>query len=347
MSRRPRLKPVIRTPSSKQALAGFEPAENAQDAEWVEEALRGGDFGKVSGVAPLDFEACVAILHPAQRCICTADNLKDFQAGLEQPVPVRWSDVAVATVPVIYGRASQRVLGMSMSRRTQCRRLRDGGWLVEPVGGDGDLTPLIRIGDIWMGGPDEGSLPPDLARPLVGLLEGATATPDSCWFGLWEGFGFLSEAARAGASIAAQHRRWLLYRGAVEQLTNSFDSWPQSANLVWPEDRSWCLATEIDAECTLIGGSRKLISAIYAEPSLEVQAVCPEDRLPRLGDVLVPVVDRPPHLTLPPAFEAREYQHPFNRAHGLKVLKRGPRVRALRLWLRVIRSIHIKRKGKD
>lgn len=311
-------------------MAEFETAKNARDAQWVQEALRRGDFGRVSGVVPLDFEACVAILHPAQKYVCTADNLEGIRAGTEQPVPVRWSDVAATSVPVIYGSASQRVLGIPLSRPTQYRRLRDGGWIVEPIGGDNGLTPLIRIGDTWIDGPEEGSLSPDLALPLVGLLRTATNTPAACWFGLWEGFGFLSEAQRAGVSIAAQHRRWLLYRGAVEQLTNSFDSWPQSANLVWPEDRSWCLATEIDAQCTLIAGSGELISAIHDEPSLEVQAASPGDRLPNLDDVLSPVVQPPPNLTLTPAFESRTYR-----------ARRGGRYRQAlqgwRIWLGEIR----------
>ena len=330
-------------------MAEFESAENAQDAEWVEEALRHGDFGRISGVVPLDFEACVVILHPARRCVCTADNLKRLQAGLEQPVLVQWSDVAVASIPVIYGSDSQRVLGIPMSRPTQYRRLRDGGWIVERIGGDNGLTPLIRIGDTWIEGPEEGSVPPDLALPLVGLLRAATTTPDSCWFGLWDGFGFLSEAERSGASIAAQHRRWLLYRGAAEQLTNSFDSWTQSANLVWPEDRSWCLATEIDAECTVIAGSAKLISAIHDEPGLEVQAASPEDRLPHLGDVLAPVVEPPPDLKLPPAFESRDYQHPFNQHRALRDGRHMQALRGWSVWLGEIRrSIHIAwRKGRD
>ncbi len=347
-------------------MVEFETAKNARDARWVQEALRRGDFGRISGVVPLDFEACVAILHPARKCICTADNLEGIRAGTEQPLPVRWSDVAATSVPVIYGSASQRVLGIPMSRPTQYRRLHDGGWIVEPIGGDNDLIPLIRIGDTWIDGPEEGSFSPDLALPLVGLLRTATNTPAACWFGLWDGFGFLSEAQRAGVSIAAPHRRWLLYRGAVEQLTNSFHShgstpkatgqmpaltnasavgeappaegsWSQSANLVWPEDRSWCLATEIDAQCTLIAGSGELISAIHDEPGLEVQAVSPDDRLPHLGNVLSPVVQPPPNLTLPPAFESRKYR-----------ARRGGRYRMAlqgwRIWLwEIRRSIRMAR----
>ena len=331
-------------------MAGFEPAKSARNAEWVQEALRRGRFGRVSGVVPSDFEACVAVCHPARRCVCTVDNLRDFQAGWEPSEPVRWSDVAVATIPVVYGHASHRVLGIPMSRPTQYRRLGDDGWIVEPIGGDNGLAPLIRSGDVWIYGADEGSLPPEVALSLVGLLRGATNTPDSCGFGLWDGFGFLSETQRAGVSITAPHRRWLLYGGAVEQLADSFDdsSFDQSANLAWPEDRSWCLATEIDGECTLVSGSEELISAIRDEPGLEVQTVRPEDRLPRLGGVLCPVVEPPPNLASPPAFEAREYQHPFNRGRGFKALRRGPRMRALGAWVRAIRSIHIaRRKKKD
>ena len=326
---------------------GFEPAKSHKDAEWVEEALRRGHWGRVSGVVPSDFEACAAVRHPAWRCVCTADNLRDFQAGRGQSVPIRWSEVAVATAPVIYGGASRRVFRVSFSRPTQYRRLGNDGWIVDEVSGDNGLTPLIRNGDVWIREPNK-ALHPDLALSLVRPLRAATTTPDSCWFGIWDGF--LSDDEPGGASIAAPHRRWLLYRGAVEQLTDSID--PrfefQSANLVWPEDRSWCLATDIDAECTCIAGSRELITAIRDEPSLEVQTVCPEDRLPRLGDVLAPVVERPPNLKLPTAFEAREYQYAFSQDHVFKLLKRGPRMRALRMWLRAITSIHIaKRKDKD
>ena len=66
---------------------GFEPAKNPKDAEWVEEALRRGRWGRVSGVVPSDFEAWAVVRHPAWGCVCTADNLRDFQAGWGQSVP--------------------------------------------------------------------------------------------------------------------------------------------------------------------------------------------------------------------------------------------------------------------
>ncbi|MDX6646615.1 MAG: hypothetical protein QOK40_2342, partial [Miltoncostaeaceae bacterium] len=44
---------------------------------------------------------------------------------------------------------------------------------------------------------------------------------------------------------------------------------PQVANLWWPDDRAWVVASEIDLDSTYMAGSRALIDAILAEPALE------------------------------------------------------------------------------
>jgi hypothetical protein len=49
--------------------------------------------------------------------------------------------------------------------------------------------------------------------------------------------------------------------------------------LFWPTDRSWCVATEVDFDSTLVGGDADLIAAILAEPDLETWAVEPDDDL--------------------------------------------------------------------
>ncbi len=45
--------------------------------------------------------------------------------------------------------------------------------------------------DLWSVGPRVGSLPLELASALVTLLRPRTATPDRCWFAVWEGWGDL------------------------------------------------------------------------------------------------------------------------------------------------------------
>jgi hypothetical protein len=45
--------------------------------------------------------------------------------------------------------------------------------------------------------------------------------------------------------------------------------WEDGPNLWWPDDRSWCVASEIDFPYTYVGGSSKLIEEILAHPLLE------------------------------------------------------------------------------
>jgi len=61
---------------------------------------------------------------------------------------------------------------------------------------------------------------------------------------------------------------------------------PQSPNLLWPVDRSWCVATEIDFDSTLVGGSAELIAAVLANPDLEAFPVRPDDSLQADADTV-------------------------------------------------------------
>jgi hypothetical protein len=47
----------------------------------------------------------------------------------------------------------------------------------------------------------------------------------------------------------------------------------QSPNLIWPQDHAWCVATEIDLDCTLVAGSEPLAESLLAEPRLETWQV--------------------------------------------------------------------------
>lgn len=52
---------------------------------------------------------------------------------------------------------------------------------------------------------------------------------------------------------------------------------PQSPNLFRPEDRAWCVASEIDLYCTLIAGSNALAERLIADRRLEVWRVFADD----------------------------------------------------------------------
>ena len=64
--------------------------------------------------------------------------------------------------------------------------------------------------------------------------------------------------------------------------------WEQSANLIWPPDHSWCIATDIDWDSTLVAGGSTLADALLAEPRLETVEVSYEDDLSWLGDRINP-----------------------------------------------------------
>lgn len=53
----------------------------------------------------------------------------------------------------------------------------------------------------------------------------------------------------------------------------------QAPNLIWPADQSWLVASEVDFDSTLVGGSYSLIEAIVESPELEAWQVEPTDSL--------------------------------------------------------------------
>ena len=78
----------------------------------------------------------------------------------------------------------------------------------------------------------------------------------------------------------------MLFRGGVAELArpdwfldvpwrdlpaeeHGFEASARSPSLVWPDDRAWVLVSEVDADSTIVGGSREVISAVTAAPGLE------------------------------------------------------------------------------
>lgn len=234
---------------------------------WIEPELT-GEIGAVTNLVPARFEAYVRILHPA----ATSDG-----------VPVRWNDVAVA-------------LGRDMHALRQ--------WHVLVGRPDPDD---IETSD-WDGAdPECGDLEPEILEPLCVLLGQHTKNAGHCFFGLWTGTTTMVFHFQAGggedyggvempASVADipgprfdlppdAGREYLLLSGplsaAVEiakaDVTTGLG--PTSPNLIWPEDRSWFVATEIDFDSTLVGGSEALIESIVESKEIEAWRVGPADSL--------------------------------------------------------------------
>jgi hypothetical protein len=95
-----------------------------------------------------------------------------------------------------------------------------------------------------------------------------------------------------GPLVRLPHREYYLFAGPVgaaadfeAQSTHGYVE-RKTPQLVWPADLAWCLATEIDFDSTLVGGSAALVDAIMAHPDLEAYPVPPDGDLTRRGDVL-------------------------------------------------------------
>jgi hypothetical protein len=164
---------------------------------------------------------------------------------------------------------------------------------------------------LWRGAePRVGHLIPELLAPLCQLLADHTTTPEDCYFGLWNGWGWIPSTSdrttlnpTADSNTAAlQHalhvihpgREYLLLAGPL-QAALEIGHWPspdwfvtQSPNITWPADRAWLMATEIDFDSTLIGGNAHLIDTLLAAPDLESWPVGPDDSLAIDADEINP-----------------------------------------------------------
>lgn len=158
------------------------------------------------------------------------------------------------------------------------------------------------IGGPWMGAPQLAG--PPIQQPRLGVLSdrqcGAliellarhTETPDSCWLCIWDGYGHLHRGGSVQYLVAFQGdsppigfeppplipqppypshrvklpgRQYLLFKGPV----SAARGWRDGPNLWWPEDRRWCVASEIDFPYTYVGGSEELIAEVLDHPDLE------------------------------------------------------------------------------
>jgi hypothetical protein len=262
-------------------------------ADWIKPRLGGDGPFTVTAVVPGGFEAYARILHPAQ--------------GPAGDRVVRWAEVAAWSGLPLRGDSQFHSVALPQQRPAQ--------------------PPP------WSGQPHPGSLYSPDAAVLISILRGWTATPDQCWFCLWDGYGYGSgesvtlvavrsgrasgdlpdgdlpdgdpdagdppdedapldlsawddpfqdpvpDAVRNGPKVELPHREYLLYTGPVDAAVGGAGPAyaTQSANLWWPQDRAWCVASEIDLAWTYVGGPAALIGQLIADERIEALRASPGD----------------------------------------------------------------------
>lgn len=153
-----------------------------------------------------------------------------------------------------------------------------------------------------------GSLPKPELEVLADLLARHTATPERCWCCVWEGYGQLHGGAAVGQltrggkpdpvppivpsnvlggpRVLVPNRSYYLLCGPLADVGDLFDLLRhQSPNVWWPDDRAWCVATEIDFAWTYVAGTVTAIDAVLADRRLEGLPATPSDRFTYDSDV--------------------------------------------------------------
>lgn len=105
---------------------------------------------------------------------------------------------------------------------------------------------------------------------LANVLDGFTSTPEQVWYLVWEGNGAgLYETQHLIAEKS--QRRYYLNRASLEAFKKPrrLNTHNEPPEYWFPEDRSWCVATDMDIFWTYVGGSRECIDAILNCKALE------------------------------------------------------------------------------
>jgi hypothetical protein len=256
--------------------------DGASAGAWIEPAL-GGDGGVVTEQVPRVFDAYARVFHPASD---------------DQGNDVSWAEVA-------------RRLGRTAHPEMQWHQ----------IVGTADTFGIE--GSNWSGSiPSLGEMEiKDLDR-LCAVLASHAAESEHCFFGLCEInhhpliSTFTAEELRLPRLELPMGRDHLVLTGPLRAVVQLGDTdppgltwavyvepggepprerpapdptdpfWRESPSLIWSADRSWFVASEVDFDSTLVGGSQMLIDAILAAPGLEVHEVRPDTKLTAFSDKL-------------------------------------------------------------
>ena len=243
-------------------------AQDLTAAEWIVERIHGFAVD-VGSVIPEGFPAYARLFHPAARSADVGE------------VPVSWSEVAATR-------------GRTVHPEMQWANIAGA-----------ELHGPSPDPELWERGPRVAYLPKPYAQRLEELLEPYTSTAGRVWFAVWDGWGGLTsnlqassfsgwdgrrrslfrrsapwfriQKARSRRSPPAFHlpeRDYYLFSGPLDAISTSFDVAPLwiPAQLWWPDDRAWCVATEIDLSWTYLGGSEECVKAVLADQEIEALA---------------------------------------------------------------------------
>jgi hypothetical protein len=238
---------------------GCKLVDDFSSAEWLTPLLSHRE-GEVRSWVPDVFDTYARVFYPIAR--------SGIRAGDEilsrDPPTLRWSDVATRN-----------------------------GWTVHPeMAAEAVVRPAPgRVMDPDDVDVSDVSYTLDEAQfgEIAAILARHTETPDVTWFGLWEGYGDLMVGLAPTPGRQEVHRvtypkvlelpdrNYLLYRAPLTAWrifrNAEHDHVP---DLWWPEDRSWCMATDTDFRWLYVGGTTECIAEIVASEVVEALPTTPD-----------------------------------------------------------------------
>ncbi len=270
-------------PDSERKLGRLCASIDASAADWIVAGVRDFD-GTVGSIVPAVFEAYARVFHPA--------GLRTDTGWAD----VGWSDVAEANGRVMHPAAEWGSLV--------------GSWKVK---GQPEL---------WEAAPSQGEPPDSITERLAALLADYTETPSRCWFAVWEGWGSWSNtsessvffpddtpedgrqrareshrakrAARQGliknaAPFELPQRPMRLLNAPLAAVGDLHEYLCHAPSVWWPQDRAWCIGTDVDLVTTYVGGASAAIDALLADNQLEVLQVGDDQSVTWEADTINPL----------------------------------------------------------
>ncbi|WP_457192433.1 hypothetical protein [Nocardioides sp. P5_E3] len=181
---------------------------------------------------------------------------------------------------------------------------RDMGTVFHPAAQFTDLArEASRPVEERIPGPLIGSLDRSTLPLVRDHLARHTATPATCWFAQWAGFGLTAE--RWSLDLAFRTlpcSPYWLFGGALSDVVGlsldfanggsddpRHDTFRQlglvhSPTIWWPQDHAWLVHSSFDYDSTIVGGEPCLIQALVDDPEIEALQVDPDVSLYANGD---------------------------------------------------------------
>ncbi|GAA2676452.1 hypothetical protein [Actinoplanes palleronii] len=140
-------------------------------------------------------------------------------------------------------------------------------------------------------------------RTVLTVLAGHTTTPDACWFALWDGWGSDIHGSATvapafppevldGPRLQLWGRAYYLFCGALTDFGDwgGAEMWPgqprfamPDPGFIWPADRAWCVANDVDPPWAGLSGSVPAVDEVVALAGVDVVRVDPERDRPGDG----------------------------------------------------------------